>query len=553
MKAASDPQRARHPAGIRARHEQARRGVLLVVVLVVITMLSLAGFAFNQEMYTAHRGSRVDGVRLQAEALAQSAATVIANDLSLGAETLTAVGGAYDNPQRYQGAAVYSDETTGERGRFTILTPEGELPGGLRFGVADESARLNLAALLSWEERQDFSATSPAGDSTSAESRGGSVARDALLNLPGMTVETADSLLDWIDTDNQPREFGAEVDYYAGLDPPYGPRNGAVDSPAELQLVQGVTPQSLFGTDFDRNGRPEPGPLESLVAQQWEATEMSAAAPVPDDGFPAGGWSDLITHSSAERNVDPQGQPRINLNGPDLRAVHAALAERYSKPIADFVVLVRQFGPSTSSVAAHETPAGNIDWSRPAEFTMATPLAVVGLRVDALFQGASESRTVSSPYTAEPAQMQSWLFEWLDGVTCHAEAVILGRINVNLARPEILAAVPGLSPAVAETIAAQRGTPNIPPPPERRHAAWLLAEGLVDLETMQQLFDYLTAAGDIYRAQLVGHFDEAAYQSRVEVVIDATSQPPQIVEWMPLTRWGRVYPSEVLETTERRR
>ena len=45
--------------------------------------------------------------------------------------------------------------------------------------------------------------------------------RELLMGLPGMTEDVADAILDWLDEDEEPREYGVESDYYMGLDPPY--------------------------------------------------------------------------------------------------------------------------------------------------------------------------------------------------------------------------------------------------------------------------------------------------------------------------------------------
>lgn len=56
-----------------------------------------------------------------------------------------------------------------------------------------------------------------------------------------------DSILDWRDTDNETRSEGAERKYYAQLPHPYRPKNGFFDSPEELLLVRGVTPELVYG------------------------------------------------------------------------------------------------------------------------------------------------------------------------------------------------------------------------------------------------------------------------------------------------------------------
>src|SRR5690606_19000866 len=107
------------------------------------------------------------------------------------------LGGHFDNTAQFQGMLVYDDGSLGGRGRFTFVAPAIDQPdgpgAGLRFGLENESSRLNLNLLLTADETQE---------------NGG---RTLLMALPGMTEEVADAILDWLDEDDEPREFGAEV------------------------------------------------------------------------------------------------------------------------------------------------------------------------------------------------------------------------------------------------------------------------------------------------------------------------------------------------------
>jgi type II secretory pathway component PulK len=59
--------------------------------------------------------------------------------------------------------------------------------------------------------------------------------------------EVADSIQDWVDTDDNTRPAGAESDYYQGLTPSYYAKNAPIDDLEELQLVKGVTPLMFKG------------------------------------------------------------------------------------------------------------------------------------------------------------------------------------------------------------------------------------------------------------------------------------------------------------------
>ncbi len=69
-----------------------------------------------------------------------------------------------------------------------------------------------------------------------------------------------DSILDWIDKNDQHRVNGAESDYYQGLSPAYSAKNGPLDSLEELLQVRGVTPELFYGS-------------EEYKSQEWSGSE----------------------------------------------------------------------------------------------------------------------------------------------------------------------------------------------------------------------------------------------------------------------------------------
>ena len=56
-----------------------------------------------------------------------------------------------------------------------------------------------------------------------------------------------DSLVDWLDTDDEEHENGAERGYYSSRNPPYIPANGPMLFPEELLLVKGWNKKILYG------------------------------------------------------------------------------------------------------------------------------------------------------------------------------------------------------------------------------------------------------------------------------------------------------------------
>lgn len=63
----------------------------------------------------------------------------------------------------------------------------------------------------------------------------------------GQMAPIVNSILDWIDPDDNTRLQGAENDFYQSLSPPYFAKNGPIDDISELLLVKGVTPDLYYG------------------------------------------------------------------------------------------------------------------------------------------------------------------------------------------------------------------------------------------------------------------------------------------------------------------
>jgi hypothetical protein len=110
----------------------------------------------------------------------------------------------------------------------------------------------------------------------------------------------------------------------------------------------------------------------------------------------------------------------------------------------------------------------------------------------------------------------------------------------------ILAGIPGMTPELLEQIMSARSVESAAADPGRKYETWLLAEGLVPLQTMQTLQPLVTGGGNVFRAQVVGYFQSGLPSSRVEVVFDATSPLPRVLFWRDITHLGRGYPLEML-------
>jgi hypothetical protein len=124
-----------------------------------------------------------------------------------------------------------------------------------------------------------------------------------------------------------------------------------------------------------------------------------------------------------------------------------------------------------------------------------------------------------------------------------------GRININQASRVVLQGIPGMDQQTLEGILSNREPEPTSENPNRIHETWLYSEGLVDLATMRNMIPFITGGGNVYRAQIVGYFDQVGPARRVEAVIDAsnaTSSVPRIVFWRDISNLGRGFGLDTL-------
>jgi len=303
--------------------------MILIIVLVVVVLLALGAYTFSEFMITEAQAAHLHGQMVQARALADSGVELVASQLAdrVNIDPVS----LYNSPQTYRGMTLREDATG--QGRFTVIAAIESDPAGqtVRYGLIDESARLNLNLISKLK----------LGDKV--------LERELLMYLPGMDIETADSLLDWVDADDEPREFGAESSFYQGMSPAYFPKNGPVDSLDELLLVKGVTPMLLFGEDANRNGLLDPN-----------ENDGSATLPLDNgDGQLDRGWSAYLTVTSRERNLRIDGADRIFVNENILTDLYDQLTEELGEDVAKFVVAYRLAGPAPVSNSATGPGAGS--------------------------------------------------------------------------------------------------------------------------------------------------------------------------------------------------
>lgn len=509
-----------------------RGGVVIVIVLVVVALLTLAAYTFAELMLTHYEGAQLSGRRIQTRILVESGVEAVRLYLTGDEITREEAGGHFDNPMYFQAVSVVMSDDPADRGNFTVLVPDVDGEGnlnGLRYGLQDESARLNINAMLELDKL-------PSVD-----------ARDLLMGLPGMTEDVADAILDWMDEDEEAREYGCESEYYQGLDPPYFAKNGPLETLEELMLVRGVTPDLLFGSDTNRNGMIDTHEMNQTSPFNTASTAAESTSIDTSFGSLDRGWLGYLTLYSQEKNVNSAGQPRIDLNMDDLELLYESLSAVVSEDWAKFIVLYRQYGPYDGNEEGESASAVDIDFGRKGQTNIAQVLDLVGQKVEVPGEGDDEELVIGPMFPGSIIEMATYLPLLMDEVTAVGEPVIPGRININRAPRALLVGIPGLEETVVDEIINQRALETTDDEATtRRHETWLLTSGIVTLEEMKALSPLICAGGDVFRTQIVGYYEDGTSASRAELVFDATGAVPRVVSWKEISHLGRGFPLDVL-------
>lgn len=539
---------------------------MLLLTLIVIAMLTLGAMAFFERMFAENRASRAHGRQLQSRHLAESGVEYVKALLMQDPKILVESGGFYANPSLFQGILVTDDPLAAFRGRFSVLAPDLTTDGyygGVRYGLENESAKLNLNTVLL------------------ADQSGEDGARKLLMRLPGMTESIADAILDWLDEDHDSRLLGAERDYYSSLNPPYAPRNGPVASIEELLLVRDVTPALVFGADLNRNTGIEASEQPLTVIENFDNST----------GTLNRGWAAYLTLDSAETNLRADGTPKIDVNMDNLEELHKQLVQVLDRDMANFIVAFRQGGAYDGDEPGQQASSITIDFSQPGRQRLNTILDLIGVSTQIAKPGVGggsggsggggngggdsggggggrgdggrdgggsgegrggggqnqNSRTVvSAAFADQPGAMQRYLPKLMDNLAVNAAPSIPGRLNINQAPRQLLAGIPGLTGTAVDQIISNRDVTLGQQRPEQVHETWLLSDGIVELQQMKKLMALVTTKGSVYRAQVVGFFDAEGPGDRIEVIIDATQKPPVVRRRWELRELGPGYSREVL-------
>ena len=492
-----------------------RRGSVLLLVTVVVFLLSFSAYSFSELMLSEHQAQRAAASRRQLRLHAESGIEAVAALLD-GRDSLRG------DERRFRDVQI-SDTEFGFAA-FRITTHRGFEDGTAPFGILDESSKINLNALPLVDFKRTF-------------------ARRQLRPLPSMTDQLADAILDWMDEDNEPSEFGAESSYYSSLNPPYLPAQKRLTSLEELLQVRGMTPQLLAA------------------------------------------WRDFVTLDSRESNLRRDRSPKINVNSPDLVALFEALEREFNQDVAQFVCawrltgsleaeeslqteeadddiesqrrklvdtakrrareqvvdeeaddrrrqeLTRQLFNESSGKREPDVIRAGINLSRKSAHTIRSVVDLIGtnVRIDV----DRQDTVLKSPWREDPARLDAVLRDLSDRLTVSDQPALVGRININSAPRTVLMSVPGFSLPLVDAVLAARQRSGGDLGNRGDSLAWLVEERICDLRTLRDLAPYVTTSGDVYRGVSTGTLTSAGRMQSfsIEFLIDGSGARSRLL-WM---------------------
>jgi hypothetical protein len=278
------------------------------------------------------------------------------------------------------------------------------------------------------------------------------------------------------------------------------------------------------------------------------------------------GWAQYLTLHSAEKNVDRDGNPRVFLNQEDLELLEEELvAALGNETWATFIVAYRKAGKAGGSAIAglmggadagsEESGSGaasaeSLPWnsaffdsvSGEASVTLSQVLDLVDATIEVDLNG--EPTKYISPFTSDPAAMAIYMPVLMDKLTTVQGPAIPGRISVNDCPRAILLGIPSMTPEIVDAIIEARAEQS--DSENRKFESWLVVEGHITIDQMRTLAPLITGGGSVYRAQIVGYFEQGPAFCRAEVIIDSSGDVPVVRMYRRMDHLGRGFSMPIL-------
>ncbi|MFN7874444.1 MAG: hypothetical protein ACK5PB_03955 [Pirellula sp.] len=562
---------------MRRKQGASRRGIALVVVFVLVMLVTLAAYRFSFVMQSEYRLAKLYEEQVDARQAAWSgieqASVMLDKPLSSRPTLMVENSEASVNKGNlFRGELVRANETqsTGtsqiEPWKFALISPSrGTVASGTeemgataepmsrgegvwRWGLENESAKIPIQALKEWEKTKPGHAKSVLSKLPGVKPeiiepwliQEGVLSPSRRIGIPSLPTESPSR-----SPDNQERTGDVNADTN-----PIGMGNNR-----DSQAVSSAAVQASFWSGGDLNQNYRLDPLELIwLERQSRAVSGSAVRSSVSVSDESVALQRYLTRYSGCRNERFDGSERIYVNDPDLRGLHRKLMGVWPQPLADYIILVRQYGPTTASRrgrrsgAATEVVAPNsstdsnnstIDWNVAGKYQIRTLFELIDARLTIPIAANSQSlqnKSIVSPFSSRSAEGSNYLIRLLDDCTTDRRKFQEGKIDVWDAPLEVLMSIPEMDEGTANRIITARQDETI-----RQQSAgtlaWLLQRRIVDLPTLLKWEPFLTARSDVYKTQALGYRDQTTSVYRCTVTIDGSQIPARTKELKTWHAW----------------
>ena len=327
----------------------------------------------------------------------------------------------------------------------------------------------------------------------------------ALESLPRINLDLASAIIDWRDTNGG----GASQTYYAMLHPAYQCKSSPFETVDELRLVLGADMETLVGEDANRNGILDPNENDDNR-----------------NGLPDCGILEYVTVYSREPATYSNGLSRVNIStvtgttGPLASLLQTNFGAARANQILTQLGLVSSGPPPQGGGQAGGRPPAipTVQFTSPLQFYRRS-----GMKPEEFVQIAS-AITVSSNTN-----------------------YIEGRVNVNTARPAVLACLPGFTIDLAQQLVTYRQMNT----DKLTSIAWVVdALGQNNAATLTALEagDYITTQSYQFSADVAALGPYGRGYRRTRFVFDTSDGTPKIIYRQDLSHLGWALGKEVRQT-----
>ncbi len=451
--------------GVR-RSRGGERGSVLVIVLLIVTGLISMALYFSNAMSLELRAADNRVAGLAAEQAIEGGARYVMSLLSN-----YATNGYMPEYDWYEAEAVPVGVSprTEENPRFWLIGRDrsGQMLSEPYFSLIDEASKLDLNA--EW------------------------LTADALVtNIPGMTYECAQAIIEWRDTNAASGLSYAQLGYEA--------KGRPYESTSELAMVYGMTRELLLGEDLNMNGVLD-GAEEDLDR----------------DGRATPGLLDFFTVFSRHPNTYPDGSMRTNVN--DQAGLYVVLEERLGSARA--MDVTNRLGQARGQGGGGGGGGGEGG------------------------QGEQQIASMLQFFLRSGLTSDEFALVYND-LTATTNAFTVGRVNINTAPAEVLACLPGMDLATAQQIVSYRESNAV----DYYSIGWLVDALGSDHPALQVLAegDYITANSYQFTADIAAVGPYGRGYRRMRYVIDTSEGFPKVIYRQDLSRLGWALGLEQRET-----